>query len=55
VIGRNYWKERFGSDPAILGRTIRLFDRSVGIRGRAAVGYTGSSFHWRNRSRDRNQ
>jgi predicted permease len=33
VIGRNYWKERFGSDPAILGRTIRLFDRSVTIVG----------------------
>ena len=33
VIGRNYWRERFGGDPAILGRTIRIWGRSITIVG----------------------
>ena len=33
VISRAYWQERFGGDPAVIGRSIYLFDHSVTIVG----------------------
>ena len=33
VIGRRFWQERFGGDQAILGRAIRMWDRSITIVG----------------------
>ena len=33
VISRAYWQERFGGDPAVIGRNIYLFDHSVTIVG----------------------
>ncbi|MCU1275661.1 MAG: hypothetical protein JWO48_3092, partial [Bryobacterales bacterium] len=33
VISRAYWQRRFGGDPAVVGRAIRLFDSSVTIVG----------------------
>lgn len=36
VLGHEYWQTRFGSDPAVVGRTIRL-----GARGQVAVTVQG--------------
>jgi len=33
VISRAYWQQRFSGDPAVVGRTIRLSDRSATIVG----------------------
>jgi len=33
VISRAYWRQRFGGDAAVVGRTIRLFEHSVTIVG----------------------
>jgi hypothetical protein len=33
VISRAYWQQRFGGDPAIVGRSIQLFKHSVTIVG----------------------
>jgi predicted permease len=33
VIGSAYWKQRFGGDPAVVGRVVRIFDSSVTIVG----------------------
>jgi predicted permease len=33
VISSAYWKERFGADPKVVGRAIRLYDSSVTIVG----------------------
>ena len=35
------WKSRFGSDPGIVGRTLRLGERSVGIVGVACPEFNG--------------
>lgn len=36
VLGHNYWQTRFGSDPAVIGRTLRL-----GAKGEVAVTIQG--------------
>jgi predicted permease len=33
VISRAYWEHRFGRDPAVVGRSIRVFDHTVVIVG----------------------
>ncbi|HEY3738377.1 MAG TPA: ABC transporter permease [Bryobacteraceae bacterium] len=33
LISRAFWQRRFGEDPAILGRTLQMFDRTVTIVG----------------------
>jgi predicted permease len=33
VISRAYWQQRFGGDPAVIGRTLYLFEHSVTIVG----------------------
>jgi predicted permease len=33
VISRAYWQRRFGGDPAVLGRTIQVFEHAVTIVG----------------------
>ncbi|MCU1237289.1 MAG: hypothetical protein JWP63_5256, partial [Candidatus Solibacter sp.] len=33
VISHEYWQRRFGGDPAIIGRTLQLFQQSVTIVG----------------------
>lgn len=33
VLGESFWRTRFGSDPDIVGRTLRLGDRSLEIVG----------------------
>jgi predicted permease len=33
VISNTYWKERFGGDPSVVGRAIRMYDSTVTIVG----------------------
>jgi predicted permease len=33
IVGHRFWRERFGADPAILGRTLRLGDRAYTVIG----------------------
>jgi predicted permease len=39
VIGHRLWQQRFGADPAVIGRTIRLSDMSVEIVGVMPPGF----------------
>jgi predicted permease len=41
VISYNYWTHRFGLDPAVLGRVVRLGDDPVTIVGVAPPGFFG--------------
>ncbi len=43
VISFAYWKQRFGLDPAILGRTIRIRDTTFEIIGVAPPGFYGET------------
>jgi len=42
VISHRLWRERFGSDPAVVGRSIRLSERPVTVVGVAPRGFTGT-------------
>ena len=44
VIGQNLWQRRFGSDPDIVGKTIRLSNRGYQVIGVAPESFTGSKF-----------
>lgn len=41
MLGHELWEERFGSDPAVLGRTIRLNHQSFTIVGVTPRGFMG--------------
>jgi predicted permease len=41
VVSYEFWQRRFGGDPSVLGRTIRLDDRSFTIIGVAPEGLLG--------------
>lgn len=41
VLSDRFWREEFGSDPAVIGRVIRLRDRTVDIIGVAPRGFRG--------------
>jgi predicted permease len=43
LISENYWRERFGSDSAVLGRTIRLNGAAVTVVGITPRGFTGTN------------
>src|SRR5262249_46902791 len=43
LISENYWRRRFSSDPAILGRTIRLNNVAVTIVGITPLDFTGTN------------
>ena len=43
VIAHEFWTSRFGSDPAILGRTIRLNGVPLAVIGVLQPGFTGMS------------
>jgi len=43
LITENYWQRRFGGDPAILGRTIRLNGAAVTIIGITPRDFVGTS------------
>lgn len=42
VMGHGLWERRFGSDPAIVGRTVSLNRRSFTVIGVAPEGFTGT-------------
>ena len=44
VVGHDLWQRRFGSDPALVGRTIRLNDHPFEVIGVAAPDFTGTKF-----------
>jgi predicted permease len=41
VISYDYWMTRFGGDPAVIGKTLDLDDRTVAIIGVTAKGFHG--------------
>jgi predicted permease len=43
VISYRMWQTRFGGEPSIVGRTIRVNGRSVTVAGVAAPGFLGAS------------
>ena len=43
VLGHNYWTTRFGADPAVVGRTVRVNTRPATIVGIAEPGFRGTS------------
>lgn len=44
VLSYAYWTSRFGRDPSIVGRTIRLNDQPMTIIGVAQAGFDGTHF-----------
>ena len=42
VVSHNFWKRRFGSDPALLGKTIVLNGHRFTVVGIAPEGFTGA-------------
>jgi hypothetical protein len=46
VLSHRYWSSRFGSDPAIVGRTIRLNDVAFTVAGVARKGFESTQFGW---------
>ena len=43
VLGHDYWRTRFGADPAVVGRTVRVNTRPATIVGIAEPGFRGTS------------
>ena len=41
VLSHAFWQRRLGSDPAVVGKTLLLNDRTFTITGVAAAGFTG--------------
>ena len=46
MIGETFWRERFQSDPAILGKPIDIEDRLFRIVGIVPSRYTGINLNW---------
>lgn len=42
LVSPQTWRRRFGSDPSIIGRTVRLNGTSVTVVGVGPKGYNGS-------------
>jgi predicted permease len=42
VISHDYWRRRFGGDPAVIGRTFRLGRSAIEIVGVSPQGFTGT-------------
>jgi predicted permease len=43
VLSHRYWQAHFGSDPAIVGRTLRLNGRACTVVGVASPGFAGTT------------
>jgi predicted permease len=41
VLGHRYWRDRFGGDARIVGRTVRVNGQPMEVVGVAAAGFTG--------------
>lgn len=46
VIGEQYWRRRFGADPAVLGKTITVGKRQYQITGVTPARFTGLQPGW---------
>ncbi|MCC6860221.1 MAG: ABC transporter permease [Bryobacterales bacterium] len=46
VLSHGFWERRFGADPGVLGRSVRLGDGSFTIIGVAPRGYQGIVLDW---------
>jgi len=46
VLSHAFWSSRFGGDTSVIGRTIRLNDRSFTILGVAGEGFRSAQFGW---------
>ena len=46
VLSHSYWTSRFGADPAIVGRTIRVNGQPYEVVGVARAGFHSSQFGW---------
>src|SRR5688572_3014184 len=44
VLGHNLWQRRFGGDPGIVGKTVRLNNRQYEVIGVAPEFFTGTKF-----------
>jgi predicted permease len=45
VLGYSWWQTRFGGDPSVVGKTIRVNNAPVTIVGVAAKGFNGTSLY----------
>ena len=45
VLSHDYWRARFGGDPAVVGRALRINGRPLTIVGVAAEGFRGTALH----------
>lgn len=45
VLGYRWWQTRFGGDPSVVGKTIRVNNAPVTILGVAAKGFNGTSLY----------
>jgi putative ABC transport system permease protein len=45
VLGYRWWQSRFGGDPGVIGRTIRINNTPVTIAGVSAEGFHGNSLY----------
>jgi putative ABC transport system permease protein len=43
VLGHGYWQARFGGDPGVLGRQLRMAGRDYTVIGVAPAGFSGTS------------
>ena len=41
MLGRTMWEQEFGSDPAVLGRTVRINGHDFTVIGVAPAAFTG--------------
>jgi predicted permease len=46
IISHSLWRSRFGADPGIVGRSIRLNTREMTIVGVAKEGFAGTNVGW---------
>jgi predicted permease len=44
VLRHGYWERRFGADPSVVGRTVKLNGREFTLVGVAPKGFTGTKF-----------
>ena len=44
VLSHSFWQRRFGSDPSIVGKTVRVNDRPYEVIGVAPEGFGGTKF-----------
>ncbi len=46
VLGHSLWQRRFGGDPAIVGKSVRIDGQSLTVIGIAPAGFRGITLDW---------